>query len=57
MNVNFGLFPEMEGPAKGPNGERLRGAAKAQAKKRLMSARALVDHAAWLSGGVAEAAE
>jgi len=48
MNVNFGLFPDMEGPAKGPNGERLRGAAKAQAKKRLMTARALADCDAWL---------
>jgi methylenetetrahydrofolate--tRNA-(uracil-5-)-methyltransferase len=57
MNVNFGLFPEMEGPSRGPNGERLRGAAKAQAKKRLMSARALADHEAWLKGGVAQAAE
>ena len=57
MNVNFGLFPDMEGPSRGPNGERLRGAAKAQAKKRLMSARALADHDAWLSGGMAEAAE
>jgi methylenetetrahydrofolate--tRNA-(uracil-5-)-methyltransferase len=57
MNVNFGLFPEMEGPSRGPKGERLRGAAKAQAKKRLMSARALADHDAWLKGGVAEAAE
>ena len=57
MNVNFGLFPEMEGPAKGPNGERLRGAAKAQAKKRLMTARALADHEAWLKGGMAQAAE
>jgi methylenetetrahydrofolate--tRNA-(uracil-5-)-methyltransferase len=48
MNVNFGLFPDMEGPAKGPNAERLRGAAKAQAKKRVMSARALADCDSWL---------
>ncbi|WBQ13889.1 methylenetetrahydrofolate--tRNA-(uracil(54)-C(5))-methyltransferase (FADH(2)-oxidizing) TrmFO [Hyphomonadaceae bacterium BL14] len=57
MNVNFGLFPDMEGPSRGPNGERLRGAAKAQAKKRLMSARALADHEAWLTGAIAAAAE
>ncbi|MCH8489194.1 MAG: methylenetetrahydrofolate--tRNA-(uracil(54)-C(5))-methyltransferase (FADH(2)-oxidizing) TrmFO [Oceanicaulis sp.] len=57
MNVNFGLFPEMEGPSRGPNGERLRGAAKAQAKKRLMTARALADHEAWLKGAMAQAAE
>lgn len=48
MNVNFGLFPDMQGPSKGPNGERLRGAAKAQAKKRLMTARALADCDNWL---------
>lgn len=57
MNVNFGLFPEMEGPSRGPNGERLRGAAKAQAKKRLMTARALADHDAWLKGAMSQAAE
>lgn len=57
MNVNFGLFPEMEGPSRGPNGERLRGAAKAQAKKRLMSARALAACDAWLKGEMAQAAE
>lgn len=57
MNVNFGLFPEIEAPRQGPNGERLRGAAKAQAKKRLMTARALADHEAWLKGGMAQAAE
>ncbi|AZU03982.1 tRNA -methyltransferase Gid [Glycocaulis alkaliphilus] len=56
MNVNFGLFPDMQGPSKGPNGERLRGAAKAQAKKRLMSARALADCDAWL-GQTKHAAE
>jgi len=55
MNVNFGLFPDMEGTAKGPNGERLRGAAKAQAKKRLMTARALADCDAWLGGRQAAA--
>lgn len=56
MNVNFGLFPEIEAPRKGPNGERLRGAAKTEAKKRLLSARALADHAAWL-GDIPLAAE
>jgi methylenetetrahydrofolate--tRNA-(uracil-5-)-methyltransferase len=57
MNVNFGLFPEMEAPRKGPNGERLRGAAKTRAKKRLMTARALADHDAWRTGIVSQAAE
>jgi methylenetetrahydrofolate--tRNA-(uracil-5-)-methyltransferase len=57
MNVNFGLFPEMEAPRKGPDGERLRGAAKTRAKKRLMTARALADHDAWRTGTVSQAAE
>jgi len=48
MNVNFGLFPEIEAPARGPEGERLRGAAKAQAKKRAMTARALAACETWL---------
>ena len=58
MNVNFGLFPPLEKvPNKGPNGERLRGAQKSQAKKREMSARALVDLQAWLTGPTSIAAE
>ena len=56
MNVNFGLFPDIEGPARGPNGERLRGKAKSDAKKRAQSARALSDVDAWL-GLKAQAAE
>jgi methylenetetrahydrofolate--tRNA-(uracil-5-)-methyltransferase len=47
MNVNFGLFPPVSEPLRGEGGERLRGAAKAQARKRAMSARALGDLAAW----------
>ncbi|MEI8145046.1 MAG: methylenetetrahydrofolate--tRNA-(uracil(54)-C(5))-methyltransferase (FADH(2)-oxidizing) TrmFO, partial [Alphaproteobacteria bacterium] len=58
MNVNFGLFPPLEKvPSKGPNGERLRGAQKSQAKKREMSARALLDLQAWLTGPTSIAAE
>ncbi len=48
MNVNFGLFPEIAGPATGPDGKRLRGKEKSLAKKRAMSARALADIDAWL---------
>jgi methylenetetrahydrofolate--tRNA-(uracil-5-)-methyltransferase len=47
MNVNFGLFPDVEVP-KEP-GKRLRGPEKSAAKKRAQSARALRDLAAWLA--------
>jgi methylenetetrahydrofolate--tRNA-(uracil-5-)-methyltransferase len=52
MNVNFGLFPPLaNSPGRGPNGERLRGAAKAMAKRRALTARALVDVDAWAGRG------
>ncbi len=57
MNVNFGLFPEIDGPVKGPDGRRLRGKDKSVAKKKAMSARALAEIDAWLTGAVAQAAE
>ena len=47
MNVNFGLFSPMDAPVRSESGERLRGLAKTQARKRAMSARALGDLAAW----------
>ena len=47
MNVNFGLFPPIEGPVRGESGERLRGAAKSMARRRAMSERALRDLAEW----------
>jgi len=43
MNVNFGLFPPVEGT--GPKGKRLRG----RARKQAMSARALKDFEGWLA--------
>ncbi len=46
MNVNFGLFPPAEAPK--TDGKRLRGAEKAQARKRVMTARAMADVKAWL---------
>jgi methylenetetrahydrofolate--tRNA-(uracil-5-)-methyltransferase len=46
MNVNFGLFPPVEAPKS--EGKRLRGAEKAQARKRVMTARALEDMTIWL---------
>ncbi|AVO46136.1 methylenetetrahydrofolate--tRNA-(uracil(54)-C(5))-methyltransferase (FADH(2)-oxidizing) TrmFO [Phreatobacter cathodiphilus] len=58
MNVNFGLFPPVSGvPTKGPDGQRLKGSAKSQARKRVLSARALADFDAWLGGAARIAAE
>ncbi|MFO1151309.1 MAG: methylenetetrahydrofolate--tRNA-(uracil(54)-C(5))-methyltransferase (FADH(2)-oxidizing) TrmFO [Alsobacter sp.] len=50
MNVNFGLFPPIAGVSKGPDGKRLRGAEKAMARKRALTARARADLEAWLEG-------
>jgi methylenetetrahydrofolate--tRNA-(uracil-5-)-methyltransferase len=55
MNVNFGLFPPIEGPIRAADGSRVRGAMKAQAKKRMMTDRARADLAAWLGGHALEA--
>ncbi|MGZ8322998.1 MAG: methylenetetrahydrofolate--tRNA-(uracil(54)-C(5))-methyltransferase (FADH(2)-oxidizing) TrmFO [Rhodoplanes sp.] len=58
MNVNFGLFPLLaSSPARAPNGERLRGAAKTLAKKRALTARALADLEQWIAGSPRVAAE
>jgi methylenetetrahydrofolate--tRNA-(uracil-5-)-methyltransferase len=51
MNVNFGLFPPLaQIPTKAADGTRLRGPAKAVAKKRALSARALADLDQWIGG-------
>jgi methylenetetrahydrofolate--tRNA-(uracil-5-)-methyltransferase len=48
MNVNFGLFPPLATPpGRGSNGERLRGTAKALAKRRALTTRALSDLDSW----------
>jgi methylenetetrahydrofolate--tRNA-(uracil-5-)-methyltransferase len=53
MNVNFGLFPPLErSPSRGADGERLRGPAKAMAKRRALTARALHDLDIWKGGAV-----
>ncbi|MGD2132413.1 MAG: methylenetetrahydrofolate--tRNA-(uracil(54)-C(5))-methyltransferase (FADH(2)-oxidizing) TrmFO [Maricaulaceae bacterium] len=57
MNVNFGLFPPVETPSKTEDGARLRGKAKAEARKRAWTARAAADLEAWLSAMTLEAAE
>ncbi len=58
MNVNFGLFPPLpQTPSKDADGKRLRGPAKAVAKKRALCARALNDLDTWLAGALPAAAE
>ena len=48
MNVNFGLFPDMQAPSHDADGKRLKGKDRGFAKKRAMSARALADIDQWL---------
>ena len=48
MNVNFGLFPPIEGAVLDEEGRRLRGKAKTIARRRAMSRRALRAFEAWL---------
>jgi methylenetetrahydrofolate--tRNA-(uracil-5-)-methyltransferase len=50
MNINFGLFPPLEAAPKSPDGKRLRGPAKALAKKRALTDRARADFQAWRDG-------
>ena len=58
MNVNFGLFPDVDDfPKKDENGRRLRGKEKGRSKKRVQAARALADIDAWLAGQALVAAE
>jgi methylenetetrahydrofolate--tRNA-(uracil-5-)-methyltransferase len=59
MNVNFGLFPPLaKSPNRGADGERLRGAPKAMAKRQALTSRALLDLDAWAARGTAtEAAQ
>jgi methylenetetrahydrofolate--tRNA-(uracil-5-)-methyltransferase len=47
MNVNFGLFPPLERMPKADDGKRLRGPAKAIAKKKAITDRARADLAMW----------
>jgi len=49
MNVNFGLFPPMDGPETGPDGRRIKGKDRGMAKKRAMAHRAVADLAGWLA--------
>ena len=55
MNVNFGLFPEVEMP-RDENGKRLRGKAKKPARQKAYTSRAKADFTAWLSTHAGRAA-
>jgi methylenetetrahydrofolate--tRNA-(uracil-5-)-methyltransferase len=57
MNVNFGLFPPPSEPVNGPDGKRLRGKEKSQAKKLAIARRALAEIESWKSGAASLAAE
>ena len=57
MNINFGLFPPLgQAPTRSETGERLRGTAKTQAKKRALAGRALTDLDNWARGAATAAA-
>jgi methylenetetrahydrofolate--tRNA-(uracil-5-)-methyltransferase len=58
MNVNFGLFPPLDFAPKSEDGKRLRGPAKALAKKKALTDRARSDLTSWIScSQMPEAAE
>jgi len=49
MNVNFGLFPNLETPSHDAQGRKIKGKARGAARKRALSARALCDFDRWLT--------
>ncbi len=49
MNINFGLFPPITEAPRDENGKRLKGSDKAQARKRMITARAKQDLATWIA--------
>jgi methylenetetrahydrofolate--tRNA-(uracil-5-)-methyltransferase len=58
MNINFGLFPPIGRMAsRAPDGTRLTGPAKAIARKRALTSRALADLDHWIAGEQVAAAE
>ncbi|PKP80453.1 MAG: methylenetetrahydrofolate--tRNA-(uracil(54)-C(5))-methyltransferase (FADH(2)-oxidizing) TrmFO [Alphaproteobacteria bacterium HGW-Alphaproteobacteria-18] len=58
MNVNFGLFPDIEEyDRQGPDGKRLRGKDKGRSKKAAQAIRALKDFDGWLADQSAEMAK
>jgi methylenetetrahydrofolate--tRNA-(uracil-5-)-methyltransferase len=48
MNINYGLFPDVDFNPRGESGKKLPNAERAKAKKRAMADRALTDLAGWL---------
>jgi methylenetetrahydrofolate--tRNA-(uracil-5-)-methyltransferase len=50
MNVNFGLFPPLTQAVRNDDGKRLRGTEKTLAKRRALTARALIDLERWIAG-------
>ncbi len=48
MNVNFGLFPEIETPTHDAEGKRIKGKEKGRARKRALAARALESVRSWV---------
>ncbi|HZT49275.1 MAG TPA: methylenetetrahydrofolate--tRNA-(uracil(54)-C(5))-methyltransferase (FADH(2)-oxidizing) TrmFO [Hyphomicrobiaceae bacterium] len=57
MNVNFGLFPPLEAPARGRDGAPQKGKERGAAKKQALCARALRDLDQWLGTPARTAAE
>jgi methylenetetrahydrofolate--tRNA-(uracil-5-)-methyltransferase len=57
MNVNFGLFPELETPSHDAQGRKIKGKERGAARKRALSARALADLDRWLAAPRQVAAE
>ncbi len=49
MNINFGLFPPVEIPARDQDGQRIKGKMKKVARKSLHCVRALDDFDLWLA--------
>ncbi len=47
MNINFGLFPEIEAPTHDADGRKLKGEERGRAKKRALANRALKDLETW----------
>jgi methylenetetrahydrofolate--tRNA-(uracil-5-)-methyltransferase len=56
MNINHGLLPPIEPPARDAEGRRTRGKDKGRAKKRAVAVRALADLESWLEAARAQPA-
>ena len=56
MNINHGLLPSADAPARDEAGKRLKGKEKGRAKKRAAGVRALADLQAWLAADITTAA-